>query len=587
MNNIVRKIIQGASRLALLGLVMMGMVAYAAWSEPGVTPGTWPVGKTVADYQLNHVLVDPQHKNYAAQSDFTFSVGSGPEVFEAGGAVGPVGGGGGGSPSSSSAFSPFLALVSGNFKQLTQNNDGYVFSEATYVEGMKLLPGNIEANTRSSNPGYNPLITVLIPGFIRADRSAAPDDDCQDASKPCDVVLLEGGTNPLLPVGNVSNDMVNIFLKDPSTEPGVSGATMTTNRFGIEKSGSFASLRMGQVYVDKAFVGGRVNTGASLTAPMNPGILNNFIGNFTSLPDPVNLQKPEVLQGGLSYVDAGVNPTTTKFSNIGHGDYCYLQNPQIGAICPDGFFLSKYDGVKEAVCRSFNPSPDTEVAKPTLPNKAVTVKADFRKNMNLQTDVNNHILYGVDECKSAPPEWACNDGVDNDGDNQIDYPDDAGCQDAFDMSEYNFIPPPPVNNPYVTTRLLGPYLGESCNIGDNTIGAWNSAAEDFITYIDTAPYGISPLTPLTPLTSGKYAALEYSQYWRSGSGGIGANKIPQKYDVVVAGGHYRYNVFGGGNWQKRGPLLPGWYFVHGQITPLYKIKVGASNVILDVNECII
>ena len=42
-----------------------------------------------------------------------------------------------------------------------------------------------------------------------------------------------------------------------------------------------------------------------------------------------------------------------------------------------------------------------------------------------------------------PPSYQCNDGIDNDGDGMIDYPDDPGCDSSTDDDEYNAPPPPP------------------------------------------------------------------------------------------------------------------------------------------------
>jgi hypothetical protein len=289
--------------------------------------------------------MDEQQKNYSILPGVILSVGS-PQSIYSGGAIGGGGGGGG-----AAAFSPFLALVSGNFFQVTNNPAGYTFPEATYVEGMKKLTGNIVARSRPDTTGNG--VPVFVPGFVKADVSTLPGNACAGVNNPCNVLFLEGGNQTGLPANDPSNDMVNILLaSNVPEEP--TGALVTTNRFGLEKTGgTFASLRMGQVYVDKAFVGGLVNT--PLTTPVLAGTADNYIGNFVSGPDATNIAKPYDLQGGLS---SGAGTTaTTKFSNLGYGDYCYLQNPTIGGICPDGFFLSKYDGQKEAICRSFNPSP--------------------------------------------------------------------------------------------------------------------------------------------------------------------------------------------------------------------------------------
>jgi hypothetical protein len=562
----IQKYVRFFGRIGALVLLMMGTIAGAVWLEPTNAilpnmPGWTPV---VPDYQLNHALLDSQHKNYMVQPAFVFSVGAPAPIYNPGVINNNNGGGIGGA----SAFSPFLALVSGNFTQIVNDPAYYSFPEATYVEGMKIMTGNINATTRPDNAGGNP---TLVPGFIRGSITGVGGSACTGGlNNPCNVLFLEGGDNPVLPAGDVTNDMVNIFL---GTNSNYGGGAITTNRFGIERASQFASLRMGQVYADKAFVGGEVT---AVNTVMNPNMPGNFVGNFLSLPDASNLAKPEVLQGEISY---GVGTTaTTKFSNIGYGDYCYLQNPQVGAICPDGFFLSKYDGRKEAICRSFNPSPNPQ---------AVTVKNDFRRNINLAQDVDNHIAYGPSECKSTPPSWVCSDGLDNDGDGQIDYLADPGCEDAYDMSEYNIpTPPTPVQHPYVTTALLGPYLGKSCNIGVNTIGYWRPDNErDYFTYIDMPPYGTNPQASLTPLV-GEYSNVEYAQYWRGGNTVVGSpNKIPEKYDLIVAKGHYGKDILGVVNWQKIAPLFPGWYFIHGQINPMYKVKVGAGNIILDVKVC--
>jgi hypothetical protein len=50
---------------------------------------------------------------------------------------------------------------------------------------------------------------------------------------------------------------------------------------------------------------------------------------------------------------------------------------------------------------------------------------------------------GTETCSSCPsdcgtcPTYQCNDGIDNDGDGLIDYPDDPGCTSSTDNDEYN------------------------------------------------------------------------------------------------------------------------------------------------------
>jgi subtilisin family serine protease len=47
-----------------------------------------------------------------------------------------------------------------------------------------------------------------------------------------------------------------------------------------------------------------------------------------------------------------------------------------------------------------------------------------------------------DDSEYAPPTTACSDGADNDGDGLIDYPRDPGCSSPSDTDEYNAPPPP-------------------------------------------------------------------------------------------------------------------------------------------------
>lgn len=47
------------------------------------------------------------------------------------------------------------------------------------------------------------------------------------------------------------------------------------------------------------------------------------------------------------------------------------------------------------------------------------------------------------DCSAPPPQPACSDGIDNDGDGLIDYPADPGCTSATDTDETDPAPPPP------------------------------------------------------------------------------------------------------------------------------------------------
>lgn len=564
-------------------------IALAAWQEPGVGEPNLPGVSTIEDYQPLHVLMDPQHKNYAVLPDVMLSVGSPDPTYSAGANQG------GGGPVLSAVFSPFLALVSGGFTQGVivpfYPNAGYTFHEATYVEGMKKLTGNISAKTRPDTAGGN---VVLVPGFVKADRSGLAGNLCEtppNIPSPCNVLFLEGGTQTGLPANDPANDMVNILLRDnkqdltPIGSPDyVTASGITTNRFGLEKAGDFASLRMGQVYVDKAFVGGLVDT--PLTTAIQAGTASNYVGNFVSGPDATNIAKPYDLQGGLS---SGAGTTaTTKFSNLGYGDYCYLQNPTIGGICPDGFFLSKYDGQKEAICRSFNPSPS-----PT----AIDVKPDFKQNPNYAPYINNHANNVTAECKSTPPTFVCSDGLDNDGDGSTDYANgggDPGCDSNEDMNEFNVPPPPAIgNNKYVTAHLKGPYLGKGCNFNAPLPGGLiDQDKSDWITFIDTPPFGVTPNS--YPPTQAQlnwandpgylFNEIPYIEYVSSN------DKIPQKGDTIVANGHYGYNTIFGNNYVRKGAVVPGWYFIKNQLNPpyhypLYKVKIDWGNTIVDVKSC--
>lgn len=48
-----------------------------------------------------------------------------------------------------------------------------------------------------------------------------------------------------------------------------------------------------------------------------------------------------------------------------------------------------------------------------------------------------------DEYNAPPPTYQCSDGIDNDGDGLIDYGNDPGCSSSTDDNEYNASPPPP------------------------------------------------------------------------------------------------------------------------------------------------
>lgn len=555
---------------ALLVGCMMGIVAMAAWQD-GLTPGQYPGGNTVENYKVSHVLNDAQHKNYAIDSKTTFSIGSQAPIYAPN--VGQGGGGGGGA---AAAFSPFLALVSGNFVLSLGNQGSYTFPEATYSEGFKKIAGNIMAETRSdSYAGANGPVSVWVPGFIKADLSANVNYTGNTPTSR-DVLYIEGGTENDLPANAPENDMVNIFLGSNNE------VAYATNRFGIEKATGFASLRMGEVAVDKAFIGGVM---ASLTA--QPAALGNFIGNYIYEPDSAYTSNPLLIQGGIS--SGAAMTATSTFSNVGYGDYCYLQNPINGVICPDGFYLSKYDGDNEAICRSFNPSANPQ---------AVTVPDDFRRNINLMVDVSDHITLNRSSCKSTPPTYVCSDNLDNDGDGDIDG-GDPGCHtdgdknnnaswDKKDMSEKN-MPPPPAQGPtpIVTTLLLGPYLTRTCNQNgiQGLAVAHNAAEGSFLTFLDTAPTAVTsgyPYTPPVPYGNPGLVNVPYINNMKS------QPQVPVKGDLVLATGHYGPPGAGIGNapYVRKGPVLPGWYFISSNQGAVHtKIKINANQQIVDTKIC--
>ncbi len=63
----------------------------------------------------------------------------------------------------------------------------------------------------------------------------------------------------------------------------------------------------------------------------------------------------------------------------------------------------------------------------------------------------------------VPPVAQCNDGIDNDGDNLIDFPADPGCADANDNTELNLPPIDPELNPQTDFKIMMNYeLGMHC-----------------------------------------------------------------------------------------------------------------------------
>ena len=67
----------------------------------------------------------------------------------------------------------------------------------------------------------------------------------------------------------------------------------------------------------------------------------------------------------------------------------------------------------------------------------------------------------VEVVPAPPPPPQCSDGIDNDGDGQIDYPADKGCTDANDNDEYNPICKAP--------EAGQPMTLEGCAVGDTIV----------------------------------------------------------------------------------------------------------------------
>ncbi len=542
------KFIRSLGHLVVLVLCTMAFIATAAWQEPGVVDPAIPANNTIADYQPNHILSINQSKNYPTLPLFTFSIGAQQPILS--------------SLAGASAFSPFLSLVVGNFiKQVPGGS--YIFPEATYVEGMKIETGNIVAKSRDDYAGS---IAVVVPGRITADIHTYPGDTALST----DVLHLDSAN------GSASNaqenDMVNILLQNNkldfnlNTQDYVQAAAITTNRFGIEKNtigGGFASLRMGDVSVDRVSLGG-----------VSSNFYKNYIGNATTLPNPglvgISIPNPQMLDGALS-------TTNVQFSNLGYGDYCYLQNPTSGGKCPDGFFLSKYDGAQEAICRSVSPAANG--------GSAIDVLDPFNGNVfSPAAWAQYYAANASTNCKQTPPKAICEDGIDNDHDGDTDYQADLGCESAKDMTEYNTAPPATIpDNRVVTSRLEGPYPIGSCNLE----GSRPQFSEKIATFFLTNSFSGAP-TPWPVLSNNSYYTnlpsvngVNSIRYQIDFNTNYNPSFQPAKGDVLLNSGKYGTWLGATNQLHYQGPIEPGWYF----IWRTHKMVKLAPPFILKVKDC--
>ena len=90
--------------------------------------------------------------------------------------------------------------------------------------------------------------------------------------------------------------------------------------------------------------------------------------------------------------------------------------------------------------------PATDLAATELVKISLTVDVDDRIQV-LSTDV---FLRNQGGAPASSPQSACNDGEDNDGDGETDFPDDPGCSSTSDNDEAD---PPPSPDPECSNGL--------------------------------------------------------------------------------------------------------------------------------------
>lgn len=94
---------------------------------------------------------------------------------------------------------------------------------------------------------------------------------------------------------------------------------------------------------------------------------------------------------------------------------------------------------------------------------------DTAENLGMAADRQSSGLVRIDAMlggSTPPPDPACSDGIDNDGDGATDYPNDPGCDSASDDDETNA--PPPTG---ITLSVQG-YKVKGKKVGDLT---WSGA----------------------------------------------------------------------------------------------------------------
>ncbi len=170
------------------------------------------------------------------------------------------------------------------------------------------------------------------------------------------------------------------------------------------------------------------------------------------------------LNGGPIAPALDVSPDPVTFN----GAVANMVNPKMVSLKSAG--LSNLHVMSVGV--DVNGNPDFAVVPPantpiTLPPDAsVDVEVDYVPSMNL--DAGYMLVLSDDPAgtKTVPlfPEAlaACQDGLDNDGDGLIDFPDDPGCSDPTDSDEYN--PPQCVNG---AVQPCGSNMG-ACKVGSRT-----------------------------------------------------------------------------------------------------------------------
>jgi len=98
-------------------------------------------------------------------------------------------------------------------------------------------------------------------------------------------------------------------------------------------------------------------------------------------------------------------------------------------------------------------------------------------------DLLNAIWNGLGVPVVPKPTYACSDGVDNDNDGYVDYPDDPGCTCAEDTDESDPVPPPPGDGLKVEVSISSDWKTGYC--ANVTVTNNNSFQVDWVSQFET------------------------------------------------------------------------------------------------------